>query len=191
MKKFTSIANMLIISLTISCSGKIFPDEKFSLSKKYSDLIKPYKVGDTLLFQNKLHDIETFIITSYDSIMSNQSNWAIEQRPFKEVSVTYNPLPLRQWKDAVDKGTGDNGVNNVVMADDELMTIHITPDNRMQSCYISLKNFQGFIKDSSRVNNVPLVANNITLEHYYSVANRAPDLVKDSSGIRTGFYCKR
>lgn len=125
--KFVSIANILIISLAIGCSAKIFPDERFSLSKKYSDLIKPYKAGYTLLFQNKLHDIETFIITSYDSIRSNQSSWVIEQRPFKEVSVTYNQSPLRQWKHAVDKGSDDNGVNNFVMADDDLISIYITP----------------------------------------------------------------
>lgn len=60
----------------------------------------------------------------------------------------------------------------------------------MQSCSIALKNFRGYIEDSNKANNIPLVANNITLENYYSVANRAPDLMKDSSDIKTVFITK-
>ena len=173
--KRLSIYISFLLSVTISsCFQQVFPEEKLVFSPKYLNLITPYKVGDTLKFEDSLHQIEIFAITKVDSIIFNKKGWFINARPYKEVSISYNQFPKKQWVDA--------NTN----ADNKLVLLTIYPDNQEQSCDFSFKNFRGSIQNGKdTISSTSVSVNSLPLSNYYKVENVADDLAKSSDDIKT------
>lgn len=168
-----------------SCSQRAFSDDKFIFSDKYLSLIKPYKVGDTLKFENSTHQTETFAITKSDSTIFNSKGWFMNTRPYKYISISYNQLPTKQWTHENTERDANNNAIKTTKEDDVLMSLNIYPDNGEQSCYFSFKNFRGWIeqgKDS--VYSQPIIANGQKIDNYYRLDNEALDLVKSATDVK-------
>lgn len=171
---------LIILATYSSCSHKDYPDERLAFSTKYLNLIRPYASGDTLAFENERQQVDTFIITTIDSLIQNTKGFFINQRSYKWISVSYRQWPVNPWKHP----TGTN--NNTSEVEDNLIFINIYPDSLAEECYISFKRFRGSIeKGTDTLIHKSITANHLTFTDYYEVNNAALDLVKDSTDVKT------
>ncbi|HET6995247.1 MAG TPA: hypothetical protein VFI06_09720 [Chitinophagaceae bacterium] len=177
---------VILISAIYSCSDKAFPESKFVFSDKYASLIRPYKVGDTLLYKNDIGYIDTFVITRSGSTVVNTKGSLINQRAYKYISFSYNQLPTKQWTHEKIERDANNNATKVTIEDDELISLNIYPDNGEESCHISFKNFRGNItRKNDEMLDQPISTNSLTFNHYHKVENTALDLVKYPTDIKT------
>lgn len=177
---------LLFFWAVCGCDRRAFPENKFTFSTKYRNLIGPYNAGDTLLFRDIAGSIETFVISGIDSIMVNTKGWFMNQRPYKSVSFTYNQLPSKQWTHEVIERDANNNILRTTSEDNDFISLGIDPETQDEGCDISFKNFRGVIepgKDSIFFK--PIIANGITIDNYYVIENVALDLVKYSTDIKT------
>lgn len=131
MHRCLAIVNIFIpLFVMFGCGRKAFPDERFSFSAKYRDLVSSYHPGDTLYFMNEASDTLRIKITGVDSTISNRKGGFINPRPHKDISVYYDVLSNIR-KSATDTF---------------LILINIYPDSLEQSAYFSLMNFRGNIE---------------------------------------------
>lgn len=124
---------ILILLLTFSCRQKAFPDEYFTFSSKYRDLISPYKIGDSLVFAKNNGGIIRIQITSVDSIISNSKGGLMSLRPYKDIAVFCKYLDYH-------KTTAN---------DTTLVFINNYPDSLELSCYFAIMNFRGSITEQT------------------------------------------
>jgi hypothetical protein len=170
----------------ISCFKNEFPDEKLLFSDKYLNLLRPYEIGDSLIFKNSEGQVEAFIITGKDSIISNTIGWFIKSRSYKSVSLSYNQFPSKQWTHEFIKRDANNKAIKTTYKDDVLIFLNIYPDTGEEDCHIPFKNFRGWIrKGKDTIFNKSITANQLKINQYYKVENIATDLVRNPSDVKT------
>jgi hypothetical protein len=123
----------LILLIITSCGQKAFPDERFIFSKKYRDLIIPYRVGDTLYFDNENGEVIRIKITGSDSILSNSKGGFMSPRPYKDIEIYCDNLDYHRPN----------------AKDTTLVFINKYPDSLEQSCHFAVMNFRGGINDET------------------------------------------
>jgi len=176
----------VFLGIFYSCSQKAaFPDERFEFSDKYLSLIAPYKIGDTLIFENALHEAEAFVITKLDSSILNEKGWFINARPYKNISLSYNQFPSKKWTHEKIKRDANNNVIMATYEDDDLILLGIDPETNEQSCHFSFKNFRGWIGNGDTLFSTPIIFDALTINKYYKVENVALDLVKNPTDIKS------
>jgi len=84
----TLYATIILLFLS-SCYWDAFPIEKYQIDNSFRDLIRPYKVGDTLIFQSSQNEIDSFLISKIDSSLNNRKGHFINARNTKTISVYY------------------------------------------------------------------------------------------------------
>lgn len=159
---------ILLIFMTYRCGHKAFPDERFTFSSKYRNLINPYHIGDTLHFDGKNGRVFRIKITGIDSIISNSKGGFMSSRPNKDIKVYCDNLDYHRTnaKDTI------------------LVFINNYPDSLEQSCSFAVRNFRGDIDDrkDSLISELQTEPGN-TFQNCYVVKNIALDLGEEPLDI--------
>jgi hypothetical protein len=157
---------VLLLLIMSSCGHKAFPDERFTFSSKYRNLITPYQIGDTLYFENNNGGVFRIRITGTDSTISNNIGGFMGTRASKDVKIYCDNLDYHR----------PNAKNTT------LAFINIYPDSLEQSCAFSVMNFRGSIYDKTdSLLSVLQTTRGTEFSNCFVIKNEAPDLGEEAN----------
>jgi hypothetical protein len=136
MRPQTSIF-LIFLTTLYGCAEKAYPDEQFAFSAKYLALIRPYMLGDTIVFKSKGQQADTIIITKIDSTITNTKGGFMSQRPYKIIQIYCRQFPFERLD------------YNRQSTDPNFVFINKYPDVQEESYSISFKRFRGEIEKGS------------------------------------------
>jgi hypothetical protein len=138
MKYFVYLA---FLSFTVSCYSKAYPDEKFAIDSDYRNLVAPYKMGDTLVFKSNRGNLDSFLISSIDSAMTNTKGGFMSPRPGKFIMVRYRQIPIDYWSTSRIEMGANNKNPKEVHEDGSLLYILKHPDDSSTLVDFGFKNW--------------------------------------------------
>jgi hypothetical protein len=174
MKTLYAIIILLFLS---SCYWDAFPIEKYQIDNSFRDLIRPYKVGDTLIFQSSQNEIDSFLISKIDSSLNNRKGHFINARNTKTISVYYRQIPIDRWAHSRIEMGSNNAHEKKITEDATLIDIVRYPDDETTDLRFNLKIFYGCgIKDSLLLHTDTMVIAGRKFTNYYKIEYCAEDV---------------
>lgn len=170
-----------------SCLHKAYKEESFAFNNSTLEFFQSFSKMDTLFFQSKNHNVDTFVITKIDSVLKNTKGYFINSRPFKELFLTYKQIPIDYWAESRVEMAGTSSERKV-KEDARLITITTYPDNNSTEIYISFKNFRSLIKNNNYlipINYDTIKVNGSWFTNYYKINSTKNSLLIDSNDIET------
>ena len=161
----------ILIFLFPSCSRTV--DEKdLAFSEKQLDLINPYKINDTLIFENKNYLPDTIIIHSF----AKAQNF---------LSLNIKPIFGGNWQEAkTDWGT------TPTLPYQKFIALSKTSEENKGSVFISFKGFQSsFIPDTIKSIKKLMVGDKTY--SCYILHHQFPEKIKNNSYIITLYWDKK
>ncbi len=179
MRKFCIVILLICIC---SCSWEAFPEEKYQIDNSLRNLIKPYYVGDTLIFQSSQNEIDSFLISKIDSSLNNEKGHFINARNTKTISVYYRQIPIDQWAHSRIEMGPNNAHEKEITEDATLISIVRYPDNETTHLHFNLKIFLGCeIKDSLPLHSDTMRIARKKFTNYYKIDYCADDIQEPTS----------
>ncbi len=170
---------LTFILLFTSCERKAYPEEAFQIDKSFRDLIKPYHIGDTLIFRNSKNEIDSFIITKIDSSILNSAGLPITPRCAKCLSVSYRQFPIDKWAHSwIEMGAG-NKERKKISQDATLIDICKYPDNGVTQFNFNFKISIGCeLEKTGYLYSDSININGIKLANFYKIEYCNKDVIK-------------
>lgn len=179
---------ILVINLLNSCK-QILPPEKFYFDSKFDSLYKAVTLKDTMFFENYKNGIDTFLLTTIDSILNNEVNCFMCRAPSKAIWRSYKQYPIDYWADTVLVNREKNKNNYIIREANLIMIEKTVYDSSLNKAYFSFKNFQGVLKGAiGKPEAGILKVGNNYFNNYYRLSSSAKSLIRNSTDVEILYF---
>jgi len=178
---------LIILTSISSCSWDAFPLEKYQIDNSFRNLINPYKIGDTLIFQSSQNEIDSFLISKIDSSLNNRKGHFINARNVKTISVYYRQIPIDRWAHSRIEMGPNNTDKKKITEDATLIDIVRFPDNETTDLHFNLRIFYGCgIRDSLLLHTDTITIAALKFTNYYKI-DYCPEDTQEPTNIKTAY----
>lgn len=180
-----TLAYIAFLSIIASCYSNVYPEEKFAIDSDYRNLIAPYNLGDTLVFKSNRSNLDSFLISSIDSILDNTKGGLMSKRPSKFIVVRYRQIPIDYWSSSRIEMGSNNENRKEVKEDGWLLSIQKYPDDNSTWFHFTFKTRNHCFKEQIELALKDTIFNDtLKIANYYKI-KYCPEKITDSASIET------
>ena len=181
---------MILIFLYGCCSWD-YSKEEFEFTEKEIDLLGPYKINDTIYFENSSGDLDTLAIVDIKEDRNEGSKCFIQTKPYHSISIVISHLPSRihKWPSTV----WSDKEQNKTVSYQNMISISKSPGDSNEGLAGYSVSYRDFTTSGNAFNKKPqsIIINNLNVENCYSVSHGYPERVINPSDIEFIYWTEK